>query len=577
MSTQRRNTKRALKALVFVGAILIVALIGAVIYFYMLGDTIRQDERSDQITCGCYIIDPAVVNDCGDPKKAILFDTKTVSSDQACNVTCNTDLLSEYVLKSSTAVERYKSCNVRSISDARCQSMILTDQDGKLITGKINPDDEVNVEAEFDRDSYKDYTFRVNTQSEQPDRTEGTKIFKKITDFGSGDSLEILATATDSRGDSINSIICRRVVEIEREGGVGANSLVASTERQSDGRTKISQVIITVGQIASENVKVSFSFGTRFATIIAQDGFNVESAKGTITLTKANLYDNSNFAGGQSFSILDNHTGDLEITAEVFVDDVSIGVVKTEVNFPEIQAPIVEQPPAQQEEKSNFSASKTGAPSCVERVDSKNEATFTISVRNNAQQEEGITSIKDKLPLGFEYIAGSSTINGSAVNDSSVVTVTTVGSTQEIVWQQSNNPWNVPTGGQLVVVFKAKANSTALTGENLNEVIVNPVQIPEDPASLRAETTIIVAQDCNNIPTTPTTTPSTGILDNVFVRIAIGILLFATAWAVYTRPEGTKLSKMILDSDVYKDAELTKYKITNPKKYFEQKVIRGKK
>ncbi len=577
MSTQRRNTKRALKALLFVGAILIVALIGAVIYFYMLGDTIRQDERSNQITCGCYIIDPAVVNDCGDPKKAILFDTKTVSSDQVCNVTCNTDLLSEYVLKSPTAVERYKSCNVRSISDARCQSMILTDQDGKLITGKINPDDEINVKAEFDKDNYKDYLFRVNTQSEQPDRIEGSKIYKKITNFDSGDSLEILATATDGRGDSINSIICRRVIEIEREGGIGANSLVASTERQSDGRTKISQIIITVGQIASEKVKVSFSFGTRFPTIVAQDGFNIESAKGTITLSKANLYDNSNFSGGQSFSILDNHTGDLEITAEVFVDDVSIGVVKTEVNFPEIQAPIVEQPPAQQEEKSNFLASKTGSPSCVERVDGKNEANFTISVRNNAQQEEGITSIKDKLPLGFEYIAGSSTINGSAVNDSSVVTVTTIGSTQEIVWQQSNNPWNVPPGGQLVIVFRAKANSNALTGDNLNEVIVNPVQIPEDPANLRAETTITVAQDCNNIPKTPTTTPSTGILDNIFVRIAIGIVLFATAWAVYTRPEGTKLSKIILESDVYKDVELTKYKITNPKKYFEQKVIRGKK
>jgi len=577
MSTQRRNTKRALKALVFVGAILIVALIGAVIYFYMLGDTIRQDERSNQITCGCYIIDPAVVNDCGDPKKAILFDTKSVPSDQVCNVTCNKDLLSEYVLKSSTAIERYKSCNVRNISDARCQSMILTDQDGKLITGKINPEDEINVEAVFDKDNYNDYLFRINTQSEQPDRTDGSKIYKKITDFGNADSLEILATATDNRGNSINSIICRRVIEIEREGGVGANSLVASTERQSDGRTKISQVIIRVGQIESENVKVSFSFGTRFATIIAQDGFNVESAKGSITISKANLYDNSNFAGGQSFSILDNHTGELEITAEVFVDDLSIGVAKTEVNFPEIQVPIVEETPEQQEEKSNFSASKTGTPLCVERTENRNEATFTISVRNNAQQEEGITSIKDKLPLGFEYVAGSSTINGSAVNDTSVVTVTTIGSTQEIVWQQSNNPWNVPTGGQLVIIFKAKANSTALTGENLNEVIANPVQIPEDPANLRAETTVMVAQDCNNIPTTPTRTPSTGILDNIFVRIVIGIVLFATAWAVYTRPEGTKFSKMILDSDAYKDAELIKYKITNPKKYFEQKVIRGKK
>ena len=577
MSTQRRNTKKALKALLFVGAILVVALIGAVIYFYMLEDTIREDERSNQVTCGCYMIDPAVINDCGDPKKAILFNTKSLPSDQVCNVTCNTDLLSEYVLKSSTAVERYKSCNVRSISDARCQSMILTDQEGRLITGKINPEDEINVEAEFDKDNYKDYLFKINTQTQQPDRTDGTKIFKKITDFGNADSLEILATATDSKGDAINSIICRRVLTIEREGGIGANSLVATTERQSDGRTKISQVVVTVGQISSENVKVSFSFGAGFPTVIAQDGLNVESAKGTVTITKANLYDSSNFSSGQSFAVLDEHTGDLIITAEVFVDDVSIGVVSTEVNFPEIQAPVLEETPAQEEEeRSSFSTSKSGTPSCVERVENENQATFSISIRNNAQQEEGITSVKDKLPLGFQYVAGSSTINGSAVEDSSTVVVTTVGSTQEVVWQRTNNPWNVSAGGQLVIVFRATANSNALTGENLNEVIVNPVQIPEDPSTLRAEAVIVVAQDCENIPTSPTT-PSTGILDNIFVRIAIGILLFVTAWVVYTRPEGTKLSKMVVNSEVYKDAELTKYKITNPKKYFEQRILRGKK
>ena len=579
MSTQRRNTKKALKALLFVGAILVVALIGAVIYFYMLEDTIREDERSNQVTCGCYMIDPAVINDCGDPKKAILFNTKSVVSDQVCNVTCNTDLLSEYVLKSSTAVERYKSCNVRSISDARCQSMILTDQEGRLITGKINPEDEINVEAEFDKDNYKDYIFKINTQTQQPDRTDGAKIFKKITDFGNADSLEILATATDNKGDAINSIICRRVLTIEKEGGIGANSLVATTERQSDGRTKISQVVVSVGQISSENVRVSFSFGTGFPTVVAQDGLNVESAKGTITITKANLYDSSNFSAGQSFAVLDEHIGDLVITAEVFVDDGSIGVVSTEVNFPEIQTPILEETPAQEEEKSKFSVSKSGTPSCIERVDSGNQATFSISIRNNAQQENGITSVKDKLPLGFQYVAGSSTINGSAVQDSPTVTVTTVGTTQEVVWQQANNPWNVLAGGQLVIVFRATANSNALTGENLNEVIVNPVQIPEDPSTLRAEAMIIVAQDCENIPTFPTspTTPGTGILDNMFVRIAIGILLFATAWAVYTRPEGTKLLKIVVNSEVYKDAGLTKYRITNPKKYFEQKILRGKK
>ncbi len=578
MGTQSRNTKRALRVLLIVGGILIVALIAAVIYFYAIADSVKDEQQKDQITCGCYIIDPAVVNDCGDPKKAFLFNSKSVASDQACTVACNTQLLSEYVIKSSTSTDRFKSCNIRSISDARCQDMILTDQDGKLITGKINPEDEINIEATFDKDSYSNYTFKINTQSNTPDKIDGNKIYKKITDFGDVNSLDILATATDSKGDSINSIICRRVVDINVSGSTGANALIATTERQSDGKTKISQITISVGQLSSENVKIAFSFGKNFQTLTTKGGLNIESAKGTVTITKANLYDPDNFVDNQSFAILDDHKGPLVITAEVFVDDMSIGVVSTEVEYLSQEVPVVEETPEEEtESKSNFSVSKTATPSCIERIENKNVATFTISVKNNSDVTQEITSIKDKLPLGFTYVVESTVVNGTAGTDSSLTKVTNIGSTQEIVWQQST-PWSVVASGQLTIVFRANADNNALTGENLNEVIANPVQIPSDPATLRSQAAIIVAQDCNNpiVPTTPTT-PSTGILDNLFVRLAIGIILFATAWIVYTRPEGVKLSQIILNSDIYKDAEMTKYKYTNPKKYFEEKIVREKK
>lgn len=577
MSTQSRNTKRALRVLLFVGGFLILALIAAVIYFYTIGDLTKDDDQKSQITCGCYIIDPVVINDCGDPKKAMLFTTKTVASDQVCNAQCDTNALSEYVLKSTTETNRYKSCTVRSISDARCQDMVLTDQDGKLITGKVSPGDEINIKATFDSEEYSEYVFKINSQTEQPDKTEGPVISKKLSELGDTNAVEIVATAKDKKGDNINSIICRRVVEVQQQSGVGANAISASTERQSDGRTKISQVIISVGQIASENVKVSFSFGSNYPTLIAQDGLNIESSKGSITMTKADLYNTTNFQGGQSFAILDNHQGKLTITADIFVDDVSIGVVNTEVDFAQIEKPSLEdpEPEVEEEEESNFATSKTASPLCVERVDGKNEATFTISIKNNSSVDQGITSIKDKLPLGFEYVPESTKINGAAISDSSNVTVTTVGSTKEIVWQQTL-PWNITTGNQMIIIFKAKAGTDTLTGDNLNEIIVNPVQIPSDPATLRAQAGIVVAQDCNN-PPTGTTIPKTGIFDNIFVRIFLGVILFATAWFVYTRPEGSKISEMIVGSDLYKDAELAKYKVTNPKKYFEEKVLRGKK
>jgi uncharacterized repeat protein (TIGR01451 family) len=459
--------------------------------------------------------------------------------------------------------------------------MRMTDQDCKLITGKISENDTINVESEFYSDSYTDYSFKVNTKNVEPSKIEGNKIYTSISEFGSVDSIDILAQAMDSRGNSINSIVCRRVVDIEKESVIGANSIIATTERQSDGSTKISQVVITVGNLTTENVKVSFSFGNNYPTLTIQNGLSIESARGTITINKANLYDASNFSGGQSFSILDTHTGELNITAEVFVDNSSIGVVSTEISFPEINEPILEEPEQpSQEERSSFTTSKSVAPTCVERVESNNIATFTLSIKNNATNPGEITSVKDKLPLGFKYVDESTAINGTSITDNGTVSVNTVGLTQEIVWQQTT-PWNVTPNGQLTIVFKAIADSNALTGENLNEVIANPVVILADPATLRAEEVIIVAQDCDNITQGEqpggTSTPSTGILDNIYVKIFIGAILFLTAWVVYTRPEGTKLSKIIIDSEIYKSAEMTKYRITNPKKYFEQKIIREKK
>ncbi|MGI6423263.1 MAG: hypothetical protein ACOX0X_01405 [Candidatus Dojkabacteria bacterium] len=577
-TTRSRTTKRALRVLLIIGGILILALIGAVVYFYAIKDSKQPDDIPTELTCGCYLIDPAIVNDCGDPKKAISFTTKSVPADQACSAQCDSSIFTRYTPKSSTPEASYKSCTVRSIADARCKNMIILDQDGKLVTGKVNPTDSIKVEATFDKSDYMNYSFTVNSENQEPDETEGATITKTISDLSTFDSIDIAASATDKQGNTINSIICRRVVEIEKEGGVGANAISATTEKQSDGSTRISKIIISIGQLTSENVKITFSFGNKYPTLVMKDGLNIEAAKGTITISKANLYDPSNFVSPESFAVLDTHTGELTITAEVHVDNSSVGKVSTDLSFVKFETPTLEQPAEEpEEEKSNFSVSKTSTPQCVERVAEKNTATFTITIKNAAATDEEITYIKDKLPLGFQYVANSSTINGQPVKDSDIVKVTTVGSTQEIVWQQQT-PWKIATTGQLVLIFKALAGAEAITGENMNEVIVNPVKIPTDPATLRSEAVITVAQDCTNItPTTKPTTPATGIFDHFITRIIVGIVLFITAWLVYTRPEGSKLSEMILNSEVYKDVQLTKYRLTNPKKYFEEKIIREQK
>jgi uncharacterized repeat protein (TIGR01451 family) len=580
MNKQRRNTKNALRALSVIGGFLLLALIGAVVYFYAIEGTDEEIEERTEITCGCYLIDPAVVNDCGDPKKAILFTLKTVTSDETCRATCDTGRLLEYSLNSETPISNFKSCNVNNVRDIRCSSMILKDQHGRLITGRINEDDEIHIEAGFDRSTYSNYAFRINTETTEPDRIEDNKIFKSLTGLRGNHSVEIVATATDSKGEQINSMVCRRVVDIRAESSSSVNALSAITERQSDGKTKLSQITVSVGQLTSEDVSIRFNFGNQYEALTAIKGIDVEIAKGSIKMIKADLYDAQNFESGKSFSILDNHIGDLQILAEVFVQGTSLGSASTTVTFAEPSDPIDPDPPITDpgDSKSNFSVSKSGTPSCVERVGNNNTAIFTITVRNRRTEQDSLTSVKDKLPLGFSYVAGSTTINGQAVADSSVVRLNNIGDTQEITWQQST-PWSIGAGSQLEIIFRATADENTITGQNLNEVIINPVLIPEDPTTLRTETAIVVAQDCSDpaVPPPPTSgqTPSTGIFDNVIVRIVLGIILFSTGWLVYIRPEGTKLSKMVIDSNIYKDAELTKYKFTNPKKYFEEKIIRG--
>lgn len=575
MDRQDRTTKKTLKALIIVGAILLFSLIAAIVYFYLIKGPGEKEEELNNITCGCYMIDPNVVNECGDPKRAFLFNLNTVSSDKTCSAICDINDVADNLLNSTTPKDAFKSCTVKSISDTRCENMILKDQNEKIITGRIQPTDEINVEATFDKSTYVDYTFKINSETTTPDKVDGNKITKKITEFEGINSVEIIATAKNDQGEQINSIVCRRIVDIQTSSASTVTGMVATTEQQTDGKTKISQITISVGQLTSENVKVRYSFGSGFSTLTAVDGITIESAKGTLSMSKLDLYDTNNFSS-DSFNILNNHLGDLNITAEVFLNETSIGSASTTVQFTDSSTPPVDDDPTiQDDDKSRFSATKTVEQACVERTAGSNTATYTITVTNNKDVADSITSIKDKLPLGFLYTVDSSSINGTATPDASLVTVTPIGDTQEIVWQPAT-AWSIPADGVLTIVFSATAGTATISGQNLNEIIVNPVEIPLDPATLRAQVYLTLAQDCGNITEEEEQIPQTGIFDSFIVRIGFGILILITGWLVYVRPEGNVISETISKSRIYGNLELTKYRVTNPKKYFEEKILRKK-
>ena len=390
MERQNRQTKKTINALVIVGVILLLALIGAVIYFYALKDQDGGEELSN-ITCGCYLIDPTVVNDCGDPKRTFLFNLNTVSSDQVCSAKCNINDVADNLLNSNTPKEQYKSCTVKSISDTRCENMILKDQNDKIITGKINENDEINVVATFDKSTYTDYTFKVNTETVTPDKVEGNTISKKLTDLQGINSVEILATAKDAQGDQINSIVCRRVVEVDTKIQSTVTGLVALTEQQTDGKTKVSKITISVAQLQSKNVDIKYTFSPAFPTLTAKDGILIENEKGTISMAKLDLYDEKNFSN-DSFNVLNDHVGPLTITGEVFVNDISIGSASATIEFIDTSEP--EEQPITDDEKSRFTVSKAASQECLERTEGNNMVTYTITVKNEKNSPEQITSIK---------------------------------------------------------------------------------------------------------------------------------------------------------------------------------------
>ena len=195
-------------------------------------------------------------------------------------------------------------------------------------------------------------------------------------------------------------------MEIVDEGEIRVRRLAFETSADSDGvGYKYETALIDVGNLKnSENLKIKFSFDrTSLSDLTLTDGLAVNLSSGRISIQETDLYLASNFSDGKSFDILDNTTGDLVVTAEVFQDNVSLGTAKTT-----LEIPIPEGTDSNTDsntgtntstnETSSFSVTKTVSPSCVERVAGSNTAVFTITISNGLEVTDDITSILDNYP-----------------------------------------------------------------------------------------------------------------------------------------------------------------------------------
>ncbi|MCC7290321.1 hypothetical protein IT417_03675, partial [bacterium] len=220
-----------------------------------------------------------------------------------------------------------------------------------------------------------------------------------------------------------------------------------------------------------------------------------------------------------------------------------------------------EEKPNEETETSDFTLDKTASVACVER---SNSLTYTISIHNTDSDDEGVTRIEDKLPLGFTYKTNSTYINGSLVDDSDFIDVETVGSTQQITFS-TNGGWTIDSGDSLTIRFSANVSSSALSGSNLNEAIAIPVNTPKDDDSLRSSVSVSVSQNC--------TSPETALFDSTISRVALAVFTILLGLFFYFSQSGLNVSNKLINSTLGKTVRNIGLKSNDPQRYFEEKFI----
>jgi len=577
--TTTKKSNKLLGTLLIIAAVLGLALIAAAIYFYMIKPrTTPKDEKTEKI-CACYFIDPDYTKECGDPRKGFLFKQVKTEGNTPCQSSCLTSELPMSELNSDTEQDAFISCSLQNIQDTRCSEMTIKNIDKKIITTSISDQEEIVIEAKFDK-QYPNPKFKINNKIEEPDSIsdDGLTIKKTLSSF-STTSVDIVATADGGTGEEINSPLCKRLLEIKQKGDLGITGLLMLT-RKAETTTKISQAIVKVANIENtDGVKIKFSFNKEnFAQTEMIKGFSLNTDKGEISIIEQDLYNEENFSENVSFSQLDGYVGPLSIAAEITKNEIVLGNASSDINFEDVtkeqEGTTTEEPAKEPTEplQSNFSIAATANTECLERVTPNNSVIFTANITNNAANQQQILSIKNKLPLGFRYTPESSKINSISVSDSSYLKINNIGETAELIWSIPSG-WSVGAGESLNLVFQATAGENALTGRNQNELVIEPAQVPTDPATLRAQSVVEVKQSCSPVTETKKT-PETGIFDNIAVQITTGMIILIIGWYIYNKPFGQILVEKLVESGIYKEAELASWRIFKPKKYFEEKTIK---
>ncbi|MBI2357213.1 hypothetical protein HYV12_04150 [Candidatus Dojkabacteria bacterium] len=597
MEPKSNKSKTLTKIILGVTVLLAFVSIGTAYYFFQIKDVSPTDTTATN-GCGCYFVQAdEKITSCSTakPENAFEFRTGFIGSDGKCSATC--DPRTAATISSSQAAPTILGCEVSEFpSTPGCIDLAIKNSEGERIAEGIAPTDAVTVEATFappssvtsgDTDYYDGFSFTINGEKIDIDKTSAETtgsggdikytVSTQVTDYGDAEKLSVQAFGASATNTEVTSLACLRTVAIVQPKVASCTAIDANLT--SDAQPKVADILLDITTAeAPSSLAVKFKLGTNGTTITTKDVLS-KLVDGTIVLDEDFLYDTDNYTSSNSFSVLNSETTKYAIEATILINGTAVDskACTTSIDLPEEEVPSGEEPggeepsgeePSGEEPSvtSSFLTSKTASKQCLERTSPNNSVSYTITIDNLDAGYQDVLSVKDKLPLGFAYTAGSTEIDGTAVADNDIVTVTTVGSTQEIVWEQENG-WSIQDGKAMTITFGATVTTTALTGSNLNEVIVTPLNTPTDDTKLRSQVAVEVAQSC--------TAPETALFDSNLAKAVLGLMIVALAASYYYSKSSDRVTEKVLTSGVYKGLKLLGLKLTEPRKYFEEKSIRS--
>lgn len=605
--SQAKKSKKLVSIILVITAILAIIAVIVGYYYLQINDVAPTQTKASQ-GCACYYVASSdSIKSCADAdtKEAFQFQVGTTNSSNTCSATCDLAAASPLV-SSGTPL----ACRLNTFTATPgCVDISIENEEEKRYANSVPTGKDLNIKAKFtipsnstaQEDFYNSFSFVINGEKKdfQVAQTSSTGqgaskeyvVETKLSDYANFDALTIQAIGTSKTGAQITSDACNRVITVEKPKVAACTQLESEIINDDKGTPKVSEIILSTAAITDpKTVSVKFTLGNNNTPLTTKD-LSSKLANNSLVLSENFLYSTSNFIDNKSFSILNNEKSEIKISAQVYINgqiiessncsgtftipvfdggkdttdtDNDTPSQPTDNNNETPSEPTDNETPTDTGNTSDFIVTKSASLACVERVTPNNTVRYTITVTNRDSESENVVRVEDKLPLGFSYKANSTYINGELQGDSGLVTVEDVGESQQITFAKTGG-WNVAQSGILTIRFTATVTTDALTGGNLNEVVVVPENIPENNNTLRTSVSINVSQSC--------TSPETGLFDSAISKVILSVFIIILGTYFYFSQNGLLFSEKLLTSSIGKFASKMSLKRNDPKKYFEETFI----